>query len=179
MNIVIVWSHWVWKSTVLDSLETDLRKIPEIAREVIEEWNLRPQDMTYQQRVDFEWEMMIRQDKFEIEWDFITDRSYFDILAYSKTFMTIEDYNKLESNIKERIKEKEYRLWAKWWYHYMFYIPVEFPLEDDGVRFNDNWYQNEVDDILREILNDFGIEYIEISWTNDERVAKLMNIIKK
>ena len=56
-----------------------------------------------------------------------------------------------------------------------FYLPVEFPLEADGVRDEDILFQKQVDNNLRLVLAEYGIDPIELPGTVEDRFQGVVN----
>ena len=166
MKIWITWAHSVWKSTLLEKLEWN--KIREIARDLIKKLWVLPQDMNKEQLNNFQRDLIHKQIKEEtLRWDsFIWDRTLIDILAYSKW---LDIYNNLLDTVKSYLSEYPYDI--------IFYIPIEFPLEKDWVRFEDENYQKEIDNNIISILKELNIEYITVSWTVEDRLNLINNII--
>ena len=91
---------------------------------------------------------------------FVSDRSVLDVLAYS-SYLLWEDslaYLMLKKIVAHTIQ-----------YDKVYYIPIEFPLVTDWVRFEWEQFQREIDDKIKELANEFGIELIEVRGTVEER----------
>jgi hypothetical protein len=163
MRIGITGSHWVWKSSLLNSI--DWNKIQEIARKLIKEkWN--PKYMTKYELEEFQETLLIKQIRAELWKDsFIIDRTVFDILAYSQWLY----------NYKE-LKKRVIKYLGNFPYHKVIYIPIEFELEDDWIRFEDKEYQKEIDKRILNLLKEFNIPYKTISWTLQERINLFNNL---
>lgn len=58
-----------------------------------------------------------------------------------------------------------------------FYIPIEFEIENDGVRATEREYQTEVDKALTEILKECRPNFITLTGGRDERVAEALRSI--
>ncbi|SRR6266851_1568532 len=56
-------------------------------------------------------------------------------------------------------------------YDMVFYVPVEFPVLDDGVREDDSKFQREIDDVLRTQLESMGVLYDVVRGSVAERVT--------
>jgi len=59
----------------------------------------------------------------------------------------------------------------KYPYDLVFYIPIEFPIEKDGLRFEDEHYQEIIDLQILKLLKRYKIPYITVSGTIEERLA--------
>jgi nicotinamide riboside kinase len=53
------------------------------------------------------------------------------------------------------------------------YTPIEFEIEDDGVRSVDELYQEKIDFFIKNILDTAEIKYITVTGTVEERVAQV------
>jgi nicotinamide riboside kinase len=58
-------------------------------------------------------------------------------------------------------------------YDLVFYIPIEFPLEKDGVRFEDDEYQKIIDLQIIKYLKRYKIPYITLTGTLEERLKQI------
>ena len=54
------------------------------------------------------------------------------------------------------------------------YLPIEFGIENDGVRPVDIQYQKDVDGCMRGLMHTFGIVPLVVSGTVEERVQKIL-----
>jgi hypothetical protein len=64
-------------------------------------------------------------------------------------------------------------------YDYIFYIPIEFPLVLDGVRFSWNAFQIEIDTKIVSLLKTFWIPYIKVTGDEKERIEMINEILKQ
>lgn len=165
MRIALAGSHSVGKSTLLAALDIPgHKKVQEVARRVIERFGKLPYQMNEREFFDFQWTVAKEQLAAETG-DFIADRSIYDNLAYSQD---LPDYDKIAKMVLAEAKP----------YDYVFYIPIEFGLKADDVRKPDEAYQQLIDIRIKKILNDFGIKYIEVRGSTEERVAKIKSVLK-
>ena len=103
----------------------------------------------------------------------ITDRTVIDVMAFTKAAKSIEYYE------AEAFCDAAYKLIDE--YDYIFYIsPKGIEMEDNGVRETDLKYRETIDNIIQLILyrsNHRIKHFAEISGTNEERIAKIKEII--
>ena len=103
----------------------------------------------------------------------ITDRTVIDVMAFTKAAKSIEYYE------AEAFCDAAYKLIDE--YDYIFYIsPKGVEMEDNGVRETDLKYRQTIDDIIQLVLyrsNHRIKHFAEISGTNEERIAKIKEII--
>jgi nicotinamide riboside kinase len=167
MRIWITGSHSVGKTTLLNKLEWN--KINEIARTAMRHFWKTPQEMDNRELEIFQNHLFFKQIREELaKWDFITDRTIIDVLAYSKK---LEVYNILKDRAKTFLNQFPYDI--------LFYIPIEFWLEEDWTRFSWTEYQIEIDNNIKELLEEFNIKYHIITWSLEERLNNINNIINE
>lgn len=102
---------------------------------------------------------------------YISDRWLIDNIAYSS----------LSPTITLELKYIHFRFlnyFLKEWNVKVFYIPVEFLLESDGVRPESIAYQNQVDIALRKLLNSEKISYTTLTGSPEERFTKMVKSLK-
>lgn len=63
------------------------------------------------------------------------------------------------------------------WYDHVFYIPIEFALQPDGIRYEDLSFQILHDRETRLIMDYCKVPYHTISGTVEERVAQIQTIL--
>lgn len=177
MKIAITGSHWVGKSTLIDLLENKkelghFKKIPEVAREEILKRGKTPDKMTLEEKIDFEQTLLKKQ--IELEWQnskFISDRCVLDILVYSEFLL---GNHKTKDEIKELVKNY---LIEKSPYDKIFYIPIEFELKLDWIRFEDIQFQKTVDEKFIYFFKEFWIEPIILKWNTEQRLSTILQHI--
>lgn len=69
--------------------------------------------------------------------------------------------------------------WAKThiWYDYLFYVPIEISLEDDGIRPPGKDFQISHDRCLKALLDYYRIPYHTITGTIEERMEQIRRIM--
>ena len=100
----------------------------------------------------------------------IFSRTIFDVVAYSMayTVWSMEECGCWIKNYKQ----------SEFYPDYIFYLPIEFEAVKDGVRDVYLRKQTEVDDAINMILTKCKIKYYTISGSVDERVNKILEILK-
>jgi predicted ATPase len=58
-----------------------------------------------------------------------------------------------------------------------FYIPIEFDIEEDGIRYLDPEFQKQIDSELQGLIKHFNLEVITLSGSIEERLEKLLKNI--
>ena len=170
MNIVFTGTHGTGKSTLVSALSkilVGMDIMPNIRRELktILKVPLNKQTTYAQQYTN-----AMTHTYFLSKDNYISDRSIIDIYAYTlesdnigwdelKEFTEIfKDVNKLETVV--------------------FYTPIEFPLEADGIRDEDEEYRKEIDNHIRSYLKNNKIEFIELNGEVNERLDVIMSVLK-
>ena len=152
-RIVIVGSAGVGKTTLLNSIKKkiNLKVIPEIARELCNKsgykniYEIKDQDK-------FRFLVLKEQFKFEEKYgQFISDRSTIDCWVHWVRW----SWNSTKTNESEEYFKLAYTQALK--YSHIIYIPRLFRPKDDGFRWNDEDYQNQIDRLFREILLEWGL----------------------
>ena len=62
-------------------------------------------------------------------------------------------------------------------YSHLFYVPIEFAPEDDGVREEDAEFQAKIDKEIINLLQQFDIPYHSVSGSVPQRVDKVVNTL--
>ena len=151
------------------SLTAHPNKIQEIARKELIK-NVKPHDMTPKERLIFQCDYWELQKKTEdSKKDFLSDRSLLDILAYDLDIMKRKDVYAMLPRFVGR-------------YDVLCYIPIEFPLIVDNVRFHDISYQHDIDYKIRNLLDslqqlDQCLVVKTLKGTVEQRTNKLKDLI--
>lgn len=163
MRIWLTASHGCGKSTLTRNFQN---QIEEIARGVIaEKWH--PDTLSKEELDDFELVIMKRQIEAEQnmkDW-FVSDRTVIDVLAYANTMCRPSMTARLKEMAEMHLEDNPYDL--------VFYIPIEFPLEKDWTRFEDDSYQKIIDLQILKYLKRYKIPYITLTGTVEERLRKI------
>ena len=59
------------------------------------------------------------------------------------------------------------------------YIPIEFPIEEDGVRDADPTNQEKMDFLIKNLLDTSGVKYITVTGTVEERVKQIEDALNQ
>lgn len=117
-------------------------------------------------------------------WDFkrlmnhevIIARSPLDTLAYTRANKENLDPG-IYDTIEEMFKDPELKNLFK---RCVFvYTPIEFSIEDDGVRPTDIEYQHKVDAEMRKIISEFKLYCITVTGTVEERLLEIYSDLDK
>lgn len=64
-------------------------------------------------------------------------------------------------------------------YDFIFYLPIEFPMESDGIRSDDEVFRQEIDRRYKKLLDDLGVKYIILPSFIGESASKEEAIQKR
>lgn len=96
--------------------------------------------------------------------DYILDRSFIDFYAYTAYLhrrQKVSDET-LQLIEQELIKRRDY-------YTMVFYLPIEFDIEQDGVRSDDKSFQQEIDEIIQDVLVRYEFTFLPVRGSLEER----------
>lgn len=100
----------------------------------------------------------------------MSDRSLLDLLAY----IEFNDESRVPGYVADMLREIA---WLESRYFDVYcYLPIEFPMEADGVRTPDEGYRGAIDAALREVLDRYGVTVRTIGGSPPERTAQLLDL---
>jgi len=99
----------------------------------------------------------------------LSDRSILDLYAYTRDQFPHRFSCSLEKLIIEQIYAEKHRT------SLYVYLPIEFPMEQDGLRPADLEYQSYIDGVVRELLGYFEMPTLEVRGSIKDRATKLSN----
>jgi nicotinamide riboside kinase len=170
-KIAIIGSHGVGKTTLIQRLKLlypELNFIDEVARDLQLKYGKSTRDMNDEEKSAFQLEAMETQINQEKKYDsYISDHSAISYLPYSTELPV---YNELKAQIRDQYLPilKELKI---------IYIPIEFGLENDGLRFATNEYQKYIDETLVDLMHKYNLKYITITGTVEERLNQISKVI--
>jgi nicotinamide riboside kinase len=171
-KIAIIGSHGVGKTTLIQRLKTlypELNFIDEVARDLQIQYGKSTRDMNDEEKSKFQLEaMQLQIDKEKGLDSYISDHCAISYLPYSTELPV---YNELKSKIREQYLPVLNQL-------QIIYIPIEFGLENDGLRFATDEYQQYIDETLVNLLHRYNLKYTTITGSIEERMEQIEMIIK-
>lgn len=167
MKIAIIWAHWVWKTTISKLLwnRLNIEIIPDIVPEAYKLGFIINED------TPIETQIWLTAKQIEMERnlsDFIADKCLMDYYIYWDVLLEDEDVKKVIKKLIDRNAK----------YDHIFYIPIEFPIEDDWLRSLNIDFQRAIDKRYVKFLEESWLMYHEIKWSIEERISKIYDILK-
>lgn len=106
--------------------------------------------------------------------DYISDRGLTDVMAYTTWAYKSGNVDRhtwlaLMERLVRFIRYNDDVLYI--------YFPVEFGLENDGTRSVDKKFQKDIDGLIRKLLEQFNIPFVEVHGTPEERVRQIEGAI--
>jgi nicotinamide riboside kinase len=106
--------------------------------------------------------------------DTVTDRCLIDSLAYSLYLfingkLSVEACERHRKIFDKHIKDLDI----------VFYLPIEFPLIDDGFRSLDEEFRNRIAGTMESIISILEIDVVVLTGTLEERVETVKNKLKE
>lgn len=98
---------------------------------------------------------------------FISDRCALDALVYTKW---LHDNKKVDKWMLDYAEGVAREILPR--YDYIFYLPAEIPIEDDGVRSSNVSFRDEILDIFKYYIDELDINVINLSGTVVERAKQ-------
>lgn len=99
--------------------------------------------------------------------NYVSSRSIYDTFAYSRLLLGLNVHKSLIEVAISLIK-----------YDYVFYIPIEFPAEKDGVRYDDPHFNLKHDKETKLIMDYHRIPYITLTGSIDNRIEDIHRVIE-
>jgi predicted ATPase len=180
IKVALTGAHGTGKSTLAAAIIERLKGavlVPEVPRLFVEE--LGEPERFQRGNNGFTWQTLLVARQIEIESTYardaeilICDRSVVDHWAYTQILFPSE------CKAREGLAWKAMaRRWAKT-YQAVIHLPIEFRLEQDGVREPDDDFQQEVDEAIRSLYAEFERRTITIGGSLEARVDTLLSIIR-
>jgi|SRR3970040_646609 len=173
MRIVFTGTHGVGKSTLLND-----PRMTEILREVDPHWDCWHY-MFWDgigRKVHTKFRMSDRMKQRYFNYWYAYNHHYHRSYVGSRAIYDTWAYSRLLQG-----QWFEYRLmsWAvkNVWYDHVFYVPIEFPLEQDGIRYTDPEFQKQHDRETRLILDFYKIPYHTLTGSVDDRLDQIQHVL--
>lgn len=184
MNVYFTGAQGTGKTTLANLLaELGFKKIPSVTRSLIERGELS-QERTSQgatpetQKIIFnEYYKIFRTQKA-----IVSDRFLTDVFAYTKyIYKRDEDEDSLNELHREREKIDEIAFYQGLLYGdadaVVFYCPIEFEAESDGIRDTDEEYRKTIDEYIKKELIRQGIRFHELHGSVGDRMETIKSVL--
>lgn len=168
MRIGISGAQGVGKTTLIDAVTiSGYTKVKEVIRKMDVPIN---KDGTFESQL----QIMTAHGINVQEKNIITDRSIIDSFAYgwwsyNNGIFTKQQFDLMEAYFKAILP----------WYDFHFYIPPEFPMEEDGIRDTDVVYRNEVDFLMNMIFSKYKISPHRLNGSVENRAGEFLEIVNR
>ena len=172
MKIILTGAQGTGKTTLirrLSELHPDYAVVPEIARQLAKE------GYTINERAtDKDQDAIFNRLKTELSKkdDMFSDRGLIDVIAYDYYLMnqgrlSEDTLNKHIVEFIDFMEENDDVVYI--------FVPIEFPVEEDGVRSTDEDFRTQIESSIAEILGseDFGGAWFAVSGTVGERIVQI------
>lgn len=173
-RIILTGAQGTGKTTLMNALAADGTKTLSIARETANRLGYDPSvgsSEEYQKQLFADLKKALSGKK-----NYISDRGLSCVAAY--TFDGV-----LSERITKEIADNQYV--ETYQFHQdnpdalVVYLPIEFAIEDDGVRSTSVEDQEKIDFLIKNILDTAGIKYITATGSVEERVAQIEDALTK
>lgn len=171
-KIGICGSFSTGKSTIAKEISKkyDLDFVESLERKLIKEKEIDIKSLNLEELKDFQKSLVenILKEENSKRW-FVTDTTLIDSLAYTREIDDIFFRNEI---FKMIINE---------WFYYdiMFYTPLEFEIENDGVRHLDQEFREVIDKNIQYYLKLFNVKYYVLTWSVSERLDRIDRVLNK
>lgn len=173
---IITGSHSVGKTSLCTKIyeklrsDTDIEVLPEIARILLAKGIPMNDKANEYSIVSYllEYLRLWRNKKNSI---ILSDRGVLDLYAYISVKRPDDVRNEFVELIYEMVLNESETIDA------YVYLPIEFKMQRDTIRPDDEIYQFQIDTKIRELLNQVNTKVIEVNGSLGMRVARMVEII--
>lgn len=187
-RIILIGAHGTGKSTLANALskKLDIPVVESVAREFFKNWKYL-KDTCLVTGMTPNGESNVKQNILcsMSRWDYmrwtnagvpvIMTRCPLDTLAYAAADKDVSQ-SILDTNKKILLEDEGFMNALN--NSLFIYLPIEFNIEDDGVRPTDLEFQKKVDEEMRKLIYEFKITPLVASGSVDERVNTVMGYLR-
>lgn len=167
MKIAVAATHGAGKTTFVKALAEAIsgNYIHDIVRD-----ELIPSGVAINEKTPSDMQLWLAAQQWFLETTteqpWVADKCLYDYLIYGQIFIKDAEIMAMVEKFVERNAD----------YDFVFYLPIEFPMEEDGYR--SKKLQPVVDKAYKEYLERKGIKYITLTGSVEERVKQALTHIK-
>lgn len=187
-RIIFIGAHGTGKSTLAKELSSILSMpvVESVAREAAKDFRILENECVISSNIPEQYRKNAYQKVLcsMSYWDFmrwvgaevpcIMTRCPLDTIAYAMADDDITDHTASEC-LKVLQEDDKFRKALE--SSLFVYLPIEFGIEDDGVRPTDVEFQSQVDVAMRKLMNMFGILPKVVSGTVEERLESILELM--
>ena len=173
-HIILTGAQCTGKTTLAKELAKDGTKTLSVARDLANELGWPPAEDKVE---DYQKTLFSKMTKaLSSKKSYISDRGLTDVVAH--TFAEA-----LDGKISKKTADNQYLKMQK--FHkdnpdiLVAYLPIEFEMQDDGLRNTDEANQKKMDYLIKQLLDTAGIKYITVTGTLSERVSQIESELNK
>ena len=181
MKIAFAGSHGAGKTTLLNDLKPFLAPkgfsyVTEVARHIIQRGYPLNMDANVDSYIHYINDQLNAEKAMSNGSIFISDRTLLDPLAYALVNRELP-----RPYIPDYFIEMMENVWLleKERYDIYIYFPIEFPMQIDNVRPDDEAYRRIVGDKMVELLAKHNVPYVIVSGTPKARIHHLLTMIEQ
>jgi predicted ATPase len=182
MKIAFTGAHGTGKTTLTNAVLTELSKrgsvtaSREVPRVIInmasdDEFFRRGNNSPLRQLIILVYQLIEDDEKRREAEIVVCDRTLIDHIAYT-TVQFRDVFSKVELDVIMSAAKR----WLQT-YDAIFYLPIEFRVQDDGVREGDTAFQREIDEEITLLYRQLGVEPVILRGTVAERVATVVSCL--
>jgi predicted ATPase len=171
-RIILTGAQGTGKTTLMNALATDGTRTISHIRKFAAEKNIDISTTSEEGQKEF---FKSLKKELSSKRSYVSDRGLTCVAAYTFSSAIVE-------SIPKKVADKQYMDIVK--FHtenpdiLLVYVPIEFEIEDDGVRTANKEHQATIDFLIKNILDTSGINYITVTGTVEERVSQIEAALK-
>ena len=167
MKIAIIGSHGVGKTTLVSKLskKLGLNTIPDVVVEATLQGLIKGNEETKpEEEVWLAEKHLAYENKFK---SFISDKAFWDFFIYAEVLFK---KHPIVSHLKFAADQHH-------GYDFVFYLPIEFEIENNGLRSLDSKFQKSIDTLYKEFLFTRNIQFITLKGSVETRLNEALKHI--
>ena len=175
MKYILTGSQSVGKSEVLKRFKDRINTVTEVVRNLA-----KSEGINVNESGDENGQTRIFETYYETlsstPGPLISDRGLTDVIAY--TCYNMKDKGEEGEKFLEKQIERFVQFQKENPDFVYFYIPIEFPVVNDGFRSLNEEFRREIDKNIKDFLDVMEVDYIELRGSIEERVETVENVMR-